>query len=107
MPRLRSPSGRARPVLGSRSAVRSADSLAIAAAVLQALVTAGLPLRFDDLPSPIPEDQARWAFSNAHLMRNRFSSADLLHFLGWFDEAFTDRVFTRMHALAGRARRRT
>jgi glycerol-1-phosphate dehydrogenase [NAD(P)+] len=74
---------------------------------LQALVAAGLPSRFDDLPTPIPEDQARWGFANAHLMRNRFSSADLLHFLGWFDEAFTDRVFTRMHGLVGRARQRT
>jgi glycerol-1-phosphate dehydrogenase [NAD(P)+] len=71
---------------------------------IQALVTAGLPLRFDDLPTSIPEDQARWAFSNAHLMRNRFSSADLLHFLGWFDQAFTDRIFSRMYALADRAR---
>ena len=37
-------------------------------------------------------------------MRNRFSSADLLHFLGWFDESFTDRIFARMHELADRAR---
>jgi hypothetical protein len=35
-------------------------------------------------------------------MRNRFSSADLLHFLGRFDESFVDRVFTRMHELTGR-----
>jgi glycerol-1-phosphate dehydrogenase [NAD(P)+] len=69
---------------------------------VEALATAGLPLRFEDLPTPIPEEQARWAFANAHLMRNRFSSADLLHFLGWFDEAFVDRVFTRMHDLAAR-----
>ena len=57
---------------------------------------------------PIPEDQARWAFSNAHLMRKRLSSADLLHFLGWFDESLTDRVFARLHELTAwaRARRR-
>lgn len=72
---------------------------------VRALATAGLPLRFEDLPTPIPEEQARWAFANAHLMRNRFSSADLLHFLGWFDDAFTDRVFTRMHELVADARR--
>jgi glycerol-1-phosphate dehydrogenase [NAD(P)+] len=71
---------------------------------VRALATAGLPLRFEELPTPIPEDQARWAFTNAHLMRNRFSSADLLQFLGWFDEAFTDRVFTRLHELADRVR---
>jgi hypothetical protein len=39
---------------------------------------------------------------NAHLMRNRFSSADLLFYLGWFDDAFVDRVFTRMHELGSR-----
>jgi glycerol-1-phosphate dehydrogenase [NAD(P)+] len=71
---------------------------------VDALATAGLPLRFEDLPQPIPEEQARWAFANAHLMRNRFSSADLLNYLGWFDDAFVDRVFTRMHELASRAR---
>ncbi len=71
---------------------------------VRALATAGLPLRFEELPTPVPEDQARWAFANAHLMRNRFSSADLLHFVGWFDEAFTDRVFTRMHELVDGAR---
>jgi glycerol-1-phosphate dehydrogenase [NAD(P)+] len=69
---------------------------------VEALVTAGLPLRFEELPTPIPEEQARWAFANAHLMRNRFSSADLLHFLGRLDEGFVDRVFTRMHELTGR-----
>jgi glycerol-1-phosphate dehydrogenase [NAD(P)+] len=73
---------------------------------VEALVTAGLPLRFEELPTPIPEEQARWAFANAHLMRNRFSSADLLHFLGWFDEGFVDRVFTRMHQLTDQARSR-
>lgn len=57
---------------------------------------AGLPLRYEELPVPIPEEQARWAFANAHLMRERLSSADLLHFLGWFDAAFTERVFARM-----------
>jgi glycerol-1-phosphate dehydrogenase [NAD(P)+] len=71
---------------------------------VEALVTAGLPLRFEELPTPIPEEQARWAFANAHLMRNRFSSADLFQYLDWFDEAFTDRVFTRMRELADRAR---
>jgi glycerol-1-phosphate dehydrogenase [NAD(P)+] len=71
---------------------------------VRALATAGLPLRFEELPTPIPEDQARWAFMNAHLMRNRFSSADLFQYLDWFDEAFTDRVFTRMRELADRAR---
>jgi glycerol-1-phosphate dehydrogenase [NAD(P)+] len=73
----------------------------------RALATAGLPLRFEELPTPVPEDQARWAFANAHLMRNRFSSADLLHFLGWFDDSFIDRVFTRLHELTDQVRQKT
>lgn len=61
---------------------------------------AGLPLRWEKLPVPIPEAQARWAFSHAHLMRQRFTHADLLHYLGWFDESFIDRVFSRVRELA-------
>ncbi|MBW3602558.1 MAG: iron-containing alcohol dehydrogenase [Actinobacteria bacterium] len=67
--------------------------------VIDALRNAGVPLAYEDLPVPVPEDQARWAFHNAHLMRRRFSSGDLLWYLGWFDEAFTDRVFTRTRQL--------
>jgi glycerol-1-phosphate dehydrogenase [NAD(P)+] len=67
---------------------------------IEAVVTAGLPTRFEDLPVPIPEDQARWAFGSAHLMRNRLSHVDLLHFLGWLDESFVDRVFSRLRELA-------
>ena len=71
---------------------------------VQAIGDAGLPLRWEDLPVPIPEDEARWAYANAHLMRDRLSHADLLHFVGWFDEAFVDRVFTRARELAGALR---
>ena len=60
-------------------------------AVVQSLATAGHPLRYEDLG--VPEDQARWAFQHGHLMRGRFSSADLLNYLGWLDDAFVDEVF--------------
>jgi HAD superfamily hydrolase (TIGR01450 family) len=60
-------------------------------AVVQSLATAGHPLRYEDLG--VPEDQARWAFQHGHLMRGRFSSADLLHYLGWLDDGFVDEVF--------------
>jgi glycerol-1-phosphate dehydrogenase [NAD(P)+] len=71
---------------------------------VEALLNAGLPMRFEDLPVPIPEEQARWAFTNAHLMRNRLSHADLLNFLGWFGPSFTDRVFDRLRELADSVR---
>jgi glycerol-1-phosphate dehydrogenase [NAD(P)+] len=63
------------------------------------LAAAGHPLRFPELDLPIPEDQARWAFDNAYLMRKRFSVGDLYCFLGWLDTGFTDRVFGRRDEL--------
>jgi len=60
---------------------------------------AGHPLHFEELNVPVPEAQARWAYQNAHLMRKRFSHADLLFFCGLFTRGWTDRVFARMHEL--------
>lgn len=72
---------------------------------VQALHIAGHPLLFDELNIPVSEDQARWAYHNAHLMRKRFSSGDLIHYLGWFTEDWTDRVFARMHKLVKEVRK--
>ncbi len=69
-----------------------------------ALEKAKHPLYFEELTVPVPESQARWAYHNAHLMRKRFSSSDLIFFLGWLDDAWTDRVFARMHELVDGAR---
>jgi hypothetical protein len=65
--------------------------------VVDSLSLAHHPLRYEDLG--IPESQARWAFQNGHMMRQRFSSADLLHFVGLLDDAFVDDVFSQMRAL--------
>jgi glycerol-1-phosphate dehydrogenase [NAD(P)+] len=65
--------------------------------VVQSLAKANHPLRYEDLG--IPEDQARWAFKNGHLMRGRFSSADLLNFTGRLDDSFVDEVFAEYHRL--------
>ena len=69
-------------------------------AVVEALAAAGHPLLFEELNVPVPEEEARWAFRNAHLMRKRFSSGDLLFYTGLFDEALIDGVFSRMRELA-------
>ena len=66
--------------------------------VARSLAKAGHPLRYGDLG--VPEDQARWAFQHGHLMRGRFSSADLLHYLGWLDDGFVDEVFADYRRLA-------
>jgi HAD superfamily hydrolase (TIGR01450 family) len=68
-------------------------------AVVQSLARAGHPLRYEDLG--VPEEQARWAFAHGHLMRGRFSSADLLNYLGWLDEPFVDEVFAEYRRLTG------
>jgi hypothetical protein len=70
-------------------------------AVVQSLAKAGHPLRYEDLG--VPEDQARWAFQHGHLMRGRFSSADLLNYLGWLDTGFVDEVFAEHRRLTGDA----
>ena len=69
------------------------------------LNASGHPMRFGELNVPIPAEQARWAYHNAHLMRKRFFLSDIVYFLGWFDEAWTDRVLARMDELVDRARK--
>jgi glycerol-1-phosphate dehydrogenase [NAD(P)+] len=65
--------------------------------VVASLAAAGHPLRYEDLG--VPEDQARWAFQHGHLMRGRFSAADLLNFLGRLDGGFVEEVFAEYRTL--------
>jgi glycerol-1-phosphate dehydrogenase [NAD(P)+] len=51
------------------------------------LHAAGLPIRFGDLPTPVDDDEVRWAVANCALQRRRFGVADLAMLLGaWEDE---------------------
>jgi hypothetical protein len=51
------------------------------------LASAGLPVRFGDLPEPIDEELCRWAVANCALQRRRFGVADLAMLMGaWEDE---------------------
>ena len=72
---------------------------------VRSLNASGHPMLFDELNVPIAEEQARWAYHNAHLMRKRFFASDIVYFMGWFDEGWTDRVFARMHELVDDARK--
>lgn len=56
----------------------------------QALRTARAPTRLSQLG--IEPDRARWALANCHLLRDRFTVADLAFLLGLWDEAGVDRV---------------
>jgi len=63
------------------------------ATYVAALAAAGHPLRWEDIPTDLTEAAARWAFTNAHLMRKRTSVADVLAFAGLWTEEFIDGVF--------------
>jgi glycerol-1-phosphate dehydrogenase [NAD(P)+] len=71
--------------------------------VVAVLAAAGAPLRFRELEPPVSEDQGRWAFEHAHLMRKRFSAGDLYYHLGWLGHGLAERVFARRDELVGGA----
>ncbi len=64
-----------------------------------ALADAGVPTRFGDLDPPVSAQTARWAIRNCHFMRNRFTVPDLLFFLGWWDDAFVERLLQRVRSM--------
>ncbi|MGX8702589.1 iron-containing alcohol dehydrogenase [Caproiciproducens sp.] len=61
--------------------------------------TAGAPTRYSRLTPEIDAKTVRWAMNNCHLFRNRFTLSDLLYFLGWWDEAFVERILDRAETL--------
>lgn len=66
-----------------------------------ALREAGAPVRFGELDPPVPPEVARWALGNCHLMRNRFTLADLLFFADLWDDAFVERMLERARSAGG------
>lgn len=75
------------------------DYLTKPEAFVAALAAAGHPLRFDQISSGLDEEQARWAFTGARLMRKRTNVADLLGFAGLWDHNFIDDIFATYHSL--------
>ncbi|HEU4492592.1 MAG TPA: iron-containing alcohol dehydrogenase [Rubrobacteraceae bacterium] len=66
-----------------------------------ALREAGASARFGELDPPVAPEVARWALANCHLMRNRFTLADLLFLAGVWDEAFIERILERARSAKG------
>jgi glycerol-1-phosphate dehydrogenase [NAD(P)+] len=66
-----------------------------------ALKEAGAPARFCELDPPVSPETARWALRNCHLMRDRFTVADLLFFAGRWDNAFVERILNRVRSAGG------
>jgi glycerol-1-phosphate dehydrogenase [NAD(P)+] len=60
------------------------------ATIREILRRAEHPLRFEDLDPPVPPAQARFALSNAHLIRERFVIGDLLWWLGLTGTSLAD-----------------
>jgi hypothetical protein len=65
------------------------------------LLVDATPARFGDLDPPVAPEIARWALGNCHLMRNRFTLADLLFHLGWWDDAFVEVLLERARSAGG------
>ncbi len=65
-------------------------------ALVDGLRTAGAPTRFSELDPAISPDVARWALASCHLMRDRFTVADLIDLTGaiggGWDDAFADEL---------------
>jgi glycerol-1-phosphate dehydrogenase [NAD(P)+] len=66
-----------------------------------ALRKARAPSRTCELRPPIPPHVARWALANCHLMRNRFTIADFLFFLGWWNTDFIERLLRGAQSVGG------
>lgn len=71
------------------------------AAIGQALRAAGAPATFGELEPPADRATATWALLNGHLIRDRFTLADLAWFGGAWTEAFVDEVLEAAEGYAG------
>jgi glycerol-1-phosphate dehydrogenase [NAD(P)+] len=63
--------------------------------------SAGAPTRFGRLDPPVEPDLVRWALENCHLMRDRFTVADLAFFLGIWSKAHVEDLLADAAALGG------
>jgi glycerol-1-phosphate dehydrogenase [NAD(P)+] len=67
--------------------------------IAAALDAAGAPVRFSDLDPAVDAATARWALANCHLMRDRFTVADLAFFAGHWEEADVEAVLAAAESL--------
>lgn len=67
--------------------------------IVSCMHTAGAPCRYSTLNFPVDAKTARWAITNCHMMRNRFSIIDLLHFMGIWNEVFVEEIIRKADAL--------
>jgi glycerol-1-phosphate dehydrogenase [NAD(P)+] len=77
------------------------DLLAGPATIVAALRSAKAPASFSELTPSVDEDAAHWAVASCHLMRDRFSIADLACFFGIWDETSVVALLSDAIALGG------
>jgi len=69
------------------------------ARIVEAMKAAGAPVRFSELDPAVDAATARWAVANCHLMRDRFTVADLACFAGCWEEQDVDAVLAEAAGL--------
>ena len=67
--------------------------------VVDCMHKANAPTRYSKLNYYVDEKTAVWAMTNCHLMRNRFSVIDLLHFTGVWNDEFVQKLIDRAEAM--------
>ena len=77
------------------------DLLGRPAELAASLVAAGAPTRFSQLDPPVDEELVRWALEQCHLMRDRFTIADLAFLTGGWDADAVDEVLDAATAAGG------
>ncbi len=76
-----------------------AELLADPARIADAMKAAGAPVRFSELSPAIDSETARWSIANCHLMRDRFTIADLACFTGCWEQQDVDAILAEAAAL--------
>lgn len=72
--------------------------------IARILTNLGSPLGFDELEPQVEDEQVRFAFLNAPLIRRRLTLGDLFIFLDWDREALWEHVWQESKAVAEAAR---
>jgi glycerol-1-phosphate dehydrogenase [NAD(P)+] len=71
--------------------------------IARALRSAGAPATFEELDPPASPELATWALFNGHLIRERFTLADLALFSGSWSEEAAASAIDEAASIAGRA----
>jgi glycerol-1-phosphate dehydrogenase [NAD(P)+] len=86
----------------ARVARSAREVLADPDVIAHSLSAAGAPATFSALDPPVDPSTVRWALRNCHLMRDRFTVADLAVLLGMWEETDLDEILDVSTAIGER-----